>query len=151
METKNNNGRAKIDLQLNQPTKLRLLKDRPYEGKSEYGPYLLYSFEQDGEEKAFFAPPEVSQKIQELGVKAGDEVMLTKIAIPDGNKVKSQILVEAVDNHSRTQAPVSGDSLKQIMEQSLREAVEITRSVQGVPFQNEDIQKIASCLFIART
>ncbi len=151
METKNNNGRAKIDLQLNQPTKLRLLKNKPYAGKSEFGIYHLYSVEQNGEEKAYFATPELSQKIQELGVKAGDEVVLTKIAVPDGKKVKSQVLVEAVDNHTRTQAPVSGDSLRQIMEQSLREAVEITRSVQGVPFQNEDIQKIASCLFIART
>jgi hypothetical protein len=93
----------------------------------------------------------LSLKIQELGVKAGGEIVLTKIAVPDGKKVKSQVLVKAVENHVRTQAPISGDSLKQIMEQSLREAVEITRNVQGIPFQNEDIQKIASCLFIART
>jgi len=128
-----------------------LLKNKPYEGKSEFGVYHLYSVEQEGEEKAYFATPELSQKIQELGVKAGDEIVLTKIAVPNGKNAKAEVLVEAVNKHSRTQAPVSGDSLKQIMEQSLREAVEITRSVQGIPFQNEDIQKIASCLFIART
>ena len=136
---------------MNQPTKLRLLKNKPYEGKSEFGPYLLYSVEQDGEEKAYFAPPEVSQKIQELGVKAGDEIMLTKVAVSNGKNAKAEVIVAAVSNHTRTQSPSSGDTLKQIMEQCLREAVEITRSVQGVPFQNEDIQKIASCLFIART
>ena len=128
-----------------------MLKNKPYEGKSEFGVYHLYSVEQEGEEKAYFATPELSQKIQELGVKAGDEIVLTKIAVPNGKNAKAEVLVEAVNKHSRTQAPVSGDSLKQIMEQSLREAVEITRSVQGIPFQNEDIQKIASCLFIART
>jgi hypothetical protein len=136
---------------LNQPTKLRLLKNKPYEGKSEFGVYHLYSVEQNGEEKAYFATPELSLKIQELGVKAGDEVVLTKIAVPDGKKAKSQVLVEAVSNHSRTQTPVGGDSLKEVMMKCLQEAIEITRSVQGVPFQTEDVQKIASCLFIART
>jgi hypothetical protein len=127
--------------------KLRLLQHEPYKGKSQFGIYHLYSVEQDGEEKAYFATPELSQKIQELGVTSGDEIILTKVAVPDGKKVKSQVLVEAVNNHVRTQAPVSGDSLKQIMEQCLKDSIEITRSLQ-VPL---DIQKIASCLFIART
>ena len=132
---------------MNQPTKLRLLKNKPYEGKSEFGIYHLYSVEQDGEEKAYFATPEISQKIQALGVTAGSELMLTKVAVSNGKKAKADVLVEVVNNHARTQAPVSGDSLKQIMEQCLKDSIEITRSLQ-VPL---DIQKIASCLFIART
>jgi hypothetical protein len=136
-----------LELELNQPTKLRLLKNKPYEGKSEFGVYHLYSVEQDGEEKAFFATPELGKRIQELGVKTGDEIVLTKIAVPNGKKAKAEVLVEAVSNHARIQAPVGGDSLKQIMEQCLKDSIEITRSLQ-VPL---DIQKIASCLFIART
>jgi hypothetical protein len=136
---------------LNQPMKVRLLKNKPYAGKSEYGSYLLFSVEVDGEERALFVDADVNKKIQDLNVQSGDQIMLTKIAVPNGTKVKSEVLVELIEHQKRTQSTVSGDSLKQIMEQSLREAVEITRSVQGVPFQNEDIQKIASCLFIART
>jgi hypothetical protein len=137
----------KLELELNQPTKLRLLKNKPYEGKSEFGIYHLFSVERDGQEFAYFASPEISQKIQELGVKAGDEILLTKVAVSNGKKAKADVLVEVVNNHVRTQAPVSGDSLKQIMEQCLKDSIEITRSLQ-VPL---DIQKIASCLFIART
>ena len=140
-----------MELQLNQPMKVRLLKNKPYAGKSEYGSYLLFSVEVDGEERALFVDADVNKKIQDLNVQSGDQIMLTKIAVPNGTKVKSEVLVELIEHQKRTQSTVSGDSLKQIMEQSLREAVEITRSVQGVPFQNEDIQKIASCLFIART
>ena len=73
--------------------------------------------------------------------------MLTKVAVSNGKKAKADVLVEVVNNHVRIQAPVSGDSLKQIMEQCLKDSIEITRSLQ-VPL---DIQKIASCLFIART
>ena len=140
-----------MELQLNQPMKVRLLKNKPYAGKSEFGSYLLFSVEVDGEERALFVDADVNKKIQDLNVQSGDQIMLTKIAVPNGTKVKSEVLVELIEHQKRTQSTVSGDSLKQIMEQSLREAVEITRSVQGVPFQNEDIQKIASCLFIART
>jgi hypothetical protein len=151
MEKTNNNQRTKLELELNQPIKLRLLKNKPYEGKSEFGIYHLYSVEQDGEEKAYFATPEISQKIQVLGVTAGSEIMLTKVAVSNGKKAKADVLVEVINSHVRTQVPLGGDSLKQLMEKCLQEAVEITRSVQGVPFQTEDVQKIASCLFIART
>ena len=132
---------------MNQPTKLRLLKNKPYEGKSEFGVYHLFSVERDGQELAYFATPEISQKIQALGVTAGSEIMLTKVAVLNGKKAKADVLVEVVNNRVRTQAPVGGDSLKQIMEQCLKDSIEITRSLQ-VPL---DIQKIASCLFIART
>ena len=66
MENTNNNQRTKLELELNQPTKLRLLKSKPYEGRSSFGVYHLYSVEQAGEEKAYFATPEISQKIQDL-------------------------------------------------------------------------------------
>ena len=132
---------------MNQPTKLRLLKNKPYEGKSDFGIYHLYSIERDGLEMAYFATPELSQKIQALGVTAGSEIMLTKVAVLNGKKASADVLVEVVNKQTRTQTPVSGDSLKQIMEQCLKDSIEITRSLQ-VPL---DIQKIASCLFIART
>jgi hypothetical protein len=140
-----------VDLLLNQPTKLKLLKDKPYEGKSEYGAYLLFSVEHEGVEKAYFATAEVAQDIQELGLKSGDEFILTKTAVQNGKKATAQIFVEPVAKPKAVSVVSASDNFRQIMEQSLREAIDITRSVQSVPFQNEDIQKIASCLFIART
>jgi hypothetical protein len=130
---------------------VRLLKNKPYAGKSEYGSYLLYSVEVDGEERALFVDVDVHNKIQDLKVQAGDQIVLTKTTFPDGRKIKSQIIVEAVATQPRINDTVCGDRFREIMEQSLREAIAITGTMKGVPFQNEDIQKIASCLFIART
>jgi hypothetical protein len=163
---------------LNQPARVKLLKDKPFEGSSTYGKYLLYSVEHDGVEKAYFATEEVHEEMQAHGLKRGDEIVLTKLAQQNGRRVVPRIQVAVV---SRTHEPPSppppksqtgaeiaksyrnpledatetpsglSDGLFEIMQTSLKEAVEITRTVSGVPFQNEDIQKIASCLFIART
>ncbi|MBS4028001.1 MAG: hypothetical protein KGZ58_05115 [Ignavibacteriales bacterium] len=57
----------------------------------------------------------------------------------------SQVKVNGNGNGKAT------DNFKDVMLHSLNNAVEITHSVNGIPFQNEDIQKLASCLFIART
>ncbi len=160
MEKTASNNRPKLELALNEAIKVKLLKDKPYEGNSPFGSYLLYSVEQEGIEKAYFAPPEVHQKIVDLGFAAGDELILKKVALQNGRKVVSRITVEQVNKPTAVAPEISPeksngqqlkDNLKSIMEQSIKEAVEITSSVKGVPFQNEDIQKIASCLFIART
>ena len=71
-------------------------------------------------------------------------------------RLSPQVVVEVVQKQVNKPAATPAhsscqDNLKGIMEQCLREAVEITRSVQGVPFQNEDMRAICSCLFIART
>jgi hypothetical protein len=159
MNQRNNGSRPKVELLLQKPVLLKLLKDKPYEGNSSYGTYLLYTVEQDGVEKAYFATPEVHHEIVTKGAKAGDEIVLTKTAHPNGRRITPKIDVDIMKKRveseqveaSETQPASLTDGLKTIMETSLKEAVEITRSVQGVPFQNEDIQKIASCLFIART
>lgn len=159
MNRNNTNSRPKVELLLHKPTILKLLKDKPFEGSSTYGNYLLYSVEQGGIEKAYFATPEVHQEIVKQGAKSGDEIVLTKTAHPNGRRISPSIEVDVmkksvenvIEKLIESPKPSLADGLKTIMETSLKEAVEITRSVQGVPFQNEDIQKIASCLFIART
>ena len=49
------------------------------------------------------------------------------------------------------EADPSGDELKAVMEKCLREAVEMTRSVEGVSLRHEDVRAMCCCLFIART
>jgi hypothetical protein len=160
MEKTNNNNRPKLELLLNKPVTVKLLKDKPFEGSSSYGSYVLYSVEHEGTEKAFFATPEVHQELAKNGLKVGDEFILTKVAHQNGRRISPKIEVEVIKKIVEAELPKTteppkptlADGLKAIMEKSLKEAVDITRSVQvGVPFQNEDIQKIASCLFIART
>lgn len=58
--------------------------------------------------------------------------------IEENNKMTliDELLLEAEHSH---QSNGHDDGLKQIMEQSLREAVEIMRAFTDVPFQNEDI------------
>jgi hypothetical protein len=159
MET-TNGKRPKLDLALNQEARLKLLKDQCFEGESSYGHYFLYSVDHDGEEKAFFATPEVHQQISASGLKSGDEILVRKVAVQNGKKVNSRIELDVlkkiqmatpVSPGTSNNKPADGDGLKALMERCVRESVEITRSIAGVAWQNEDVQKIASCLFIARS
>jgi hypothetical protein len=129
---------------------VKLLKDKCYEGTNTNGAYYLYTVEHNGTETAFFAPVEIHELILKHNLKSGDEFTLTKVASQNGKKVGARLEL-ALSSNGKLHAEITGDSFKVVMEQSLREAVEITKAVSAIPFQNEDVQKIASCLFIART
>ncbi len=148
---KTTNGRTKVELKLNEPVKVKLLKDRPYEGQSDYGAYLLYSVEEEGVEKAYFAPPEVHQQIAELGCKTGDEIRLTKTAEGNGKKGVAKILVERIKIATKPIEADRPDNFKAIMEQALKDAIEITEAAEGASFSSGEIEKLATTLFIART
>ena len=136
---------------------MKLLKDKPYEGKNSYGPYSMFSVEHDGVEKAFFASPELSAQISELKLGVGDIVTLKKIPIQDGKKIVSKIVLDVVSRHETPGAETSHtsnaqcDQLMGLMRTSLQEAVQLAREVTGLTWDNESVFKIASCLFIART
>jgi hypothetical protein len=129
---------------------VKLLKDKCYEGTNSNGTYYLYTVEHNNTETAFFAPAEIHELILMHNLKSGDEFTLAKVAIQNGKKAVARLEFALPPNH-KPHTEVTGDGFKAIMEQSLREAVDITKSIATIPFQNEDIQKIASCLFIART
>ena len=62
----------KLELKLNESVRLKLLRDKCFEGKSTYGPYYLYTVSNgNGIEMTFFAPAEVHQQIVAHGLKAG--------------------------------------------------------------------------------
>jgi hypothetical protein len=145
-----NNTRPKLELQLNESAKLKLLKDKCYEGTNTNGTYYLYTVEHNEAETAFFAPAEIHELIVKHALKSGDEFTLTKIASQNGKKVGAR-LEFALSSNGKPHTEITDDRFRTVMEQSLREAVEITKAVSTIPFQNEDVQKIASCLFIART
>ena len=146
MEKQNN---PKLELKLNESVKLRLLKDKCYEGTNTYGPFYLYSVANgNGVEMSFFAPAEVHQQIVAHGLRAGSEFILHKKAAQNGKKITSELIFEPIELE---QAREAADNLMEIMQRCLEEAVQITKLVQGVPWQNEDIRSISACLFIART
>jgi hypothetical protein len=142
------NYKPKLELKMNETTKVKLLKDKCYEGTNTSGPYYLYSVEQDGTEKSFFAPENINKSILAHGLRSGSEFIIKKIASKNGKSITGELVFEALSN---VKSNGQEDNFKIVMEQSLREAVEITKSIITIPFQNEDVQKIASCLFIART
>jgi hypothetical protein len=154
----NNNTRPKVDLKLNEPVRLKLLRDTPYEGENSYGPYYLYTVDESGEEKAFFATQDIHLKIRESKLVQGDEFILEKTATQKGKRIITGITFEAMpaertngNGHSNEMSGTNGDDMKAILLQCVRDAVEVTRSVDGVPFQTEDIQKLATTLFIQRS
>jgi hypothetical protein len=160
MNQKNGNNRPKVELGLNEEAVLRLLKDKCYEGSNSFGAFHLYSVEHEGLEKAFFAPAEVHEQIVGSNLKAGDEFVVRKVAAENGKQVGSRIEFRLLKKaEAASTAPggtdgnqhVASDGLKAMMAQCVREAVEITKGISGVAWQNEDVQKISSCLFIARS
>jgi hypothetical protein len=134
------------------PLKLKLLRDQPHVGDNGHGKYFLYSVQDEaGIEFAWFAPQDIHDVIQTNSLKAGSEILVKRVQA-NGKKGVTKIELSILGTVSKEEqsAPL-GDDLKGIMQLCLQEAVEITKSVAGIPFQNEDVRAICSCLFIART
>jgi hypothetical protein len=150
------NGRPKLELQLNQRVMLTLVKDKPYTGESTYGPYFLYHVkDSSGIEYSFFAPGDVHAMIAESGLRSGDTFWITKLAQQNGKKVSTKLEVEVprkAGGHVAVALPSEGsaDHFKQLMHQCVQEAVDIVKEVNTIPWQNEDVRSIALTMFIQR-
>ena len=57
--TSTNGNKPKLELALNERVRLKLLKDKCFEGQNSYGAYYLYSVEHDGVEKIIFITPPI--------------------------------------------------------------------------------------------
>jgi hypothetical protein len=151
LQDNRNGNRQKVDLALNSEAKLTLTKDKCYEGTNSYGTYYLYSVEEEGEGKSFFATPEVHQQILESGIRTGDQFFIRKKAVQNGRKVMAKIDFEVI---AKQPVPPNGnghsDHFKDLMKACVSEAVEITKEVNTIPWQNEDVRSIALTTFIQR-
>jgi hypothetical protein len=111
----------------------------------------------EGIEKAFFTSGDLHQKIAEAGLKSGDEFRISKTAVQSGKKVTARMDFEVV---SKAVAPASqadtvaagiqNDGFRDIMEQSLRDAIEATKAVNTVQWDVDSIRSIALTIFIQR-
>ncbi len=151
------NGRPKLELDLNQSVILTLLKDKPYSGESAFGKYFLYSVKDSaGVEYSFFAPDDIHEKLVQSSLKSGDQFKLIKKAVQNGKKVSSRLAIELViqppnlEKKNEVQEVKPEDGYRQLMEQSLKDALEATKAVNTVQWDVDSIRSIALTIFIQR-
>ncbi len=146
-------NKPKLELLLEKPIQLTLLKDKPYVGQNNYGEFYLYSTRDDqGIEYSYFADASVHSLIQEHKLKAGNSFVVQRVAVMNGKKMSSKvefsIIGEAEPLPSVSPTPGS-DNLKEILLQCLVDAAEVVKSA-GIQFSNDELQKLATTLFIQR-
>jgi hypothetical protein len=136
--------------------KLKLLKDKCFEGQNSYGSYYLYSVEHGGIEKIIFLTPPIHNAIVEAKLTTGDEFILRKTAVQNGKKLTPQVSIEFLQRIETVPAPQpaepggSKDNLKAIMLQCVKDAADIVRD-SGVQLGNDELQRLAVTLFITRS
>lgn len=144
-------AKPKLELLLDKPVRLMLLKDKPYIGNNNYGEFYLYSVKgEDGTEFSYFAEASVHALIQEHHLKSGSSFILRRVATQNGKKMGSKVEFSIVGDAEEPTAPTSsGDGLKELLLQCVRDAADVVRDA-GIQFSNDEIQKLATTLFIQR-
>ena len=161
MEQKQTGTRPKLELQLNQSVVVSLMRDKAYVGENGFGAYYLYQVKDEAgtTEYSFFAPVEIHQKIVEAGVKTGDLIKLTKVAVQNGKKVSSRLDFDVVSKAATSPEPASKDNVpfdipddgfRNLMVKSLKDAIEATRAVNSMQWSVDDVRSIALTIFIQR-
>ncbi len=133
-----------LNLKMNEQVRLKLLYDKCIEGTNSRGAYHLYRVLSDnGTEYSFSAPEEIHSQIVAYGLKAGSEFLLKK----NGKGLTGELVFEALkpENGVAVHSP-HPDNFREVMQQSLDDAVEISKTISGI-----DVQKIGTTIFIART
>lgn len=146
-------NKPKLDLLLDKPIKLSLLKDKPYVGNNNYGEFYLYSVkDSDGIEYSYFATADVHELIQQHKMKTGSSFILKKVASMNGKKMVPKIefsIIGEPEPMHQTPPSLGSDNLKEILLQCLVDAAEVVKSA-GIQFSNDELQKLATTLFIQR-
>ena len=144
--TTKNGNKPKFMLQADVPVKLRLLKNEPFIGDNSRGRYFLYSVaDEQGVEYAYFSTEEIHQTIKAHSLKAGSVFQL--IDKSNGNG-KRQIEFSILGQEEHPSA--ADDGFAQLMLRCVQDAKFVVEN-SGVQFGNDEIQKIATTLFIQRS
>ena len=146
-------NKPKLELLLDRPIKLTLLKDKPYVGQNNYGEFYLYSAkDENGIEYSYFADASVHSLIQEHKLRTGNSFVVQRVAVMNGKKMSSKVEFSIIGEAEPLPSipPVPGsDNLKEILLQCLVDAAEVVKSA-GIQFSNDELQKLATTLFIQR-
>jgi hypothetical protein len=135
----------------------------------QYGPYFLYTIVHDGKEKFLKVTERLEKELRKMNIKTKQAYSLFKETIHPKNG-EPLTVIRIVENKNPLPAsspspqplPASqpapakvqefnfiGD--KQVMHQSILDAVDITKAIGGVEWRNTDIEKIGVSLFLSRT
>jgi hypothetical protein len=135
----------------------------------QYGPYFLYTIVHDGKEKFLKVTERLEKELRKMNIKTKQAYSLFKETIHPKNG-EPLTVIRIVENKNPQPAsspspqplPASqpapakaqefnfiGD--KQVMHQSILDAVDITKAIGGVEWRNTDIEKIGVSLFLSRT
>jgi hypothetical protein len=144
--------KQKLELLVNQaPVTLELLSD-PVVGESSYGEYCLLNVKKpSGEEFSLFAPTELLDQMKALH--KGNKIEVAKLAEKNGNKLVTKYDLKLISNGNGKKASdtenntVARDNYFDIMLASYLDALRIQENLNGMV----DVNKIAVCLFIARS
>ena len=147
-------NKPKLDLLLDKPIKLTLLKDKPYIGNNNYGEFYLYSVkDENGIDYSYFSDAPIHQLIQDHKLKAGSSFVLQRVAVMNGKKTSSKVEFSIIGEPEPVQqTPSSGgsDNLKELLLQSILDAADVVKAA-GIQFNNDELQKLATTLFIQRS
>jgi hypothetical protein len=140
--------RPKMELEVNKPTRIKLLFNDCVEGSSKYGKYYLYAIQNgDGaSEYSLFAADELHKQLKQF--KKDDELLVTKLAASRGNKIVVTWDVQKMEKPMEDNPPTSNeDVFYTAMEKSFDEALRIQNRFNGMA----NVNQIAITLFIQRT
>ena len=147
-------NKPKLELLLDRPIKLTLLKDKPYVGQNNYGEFYLYSARDDqGIEYSYFADAPIHQLIQEHKLKAGSSFVLQRVATMNGKKMGSKVefsIIGEPEPMPQTASSQGSDNLKELLLLCVRDAADVVKAA-GIQFNNDELQKLATTLFIQRS
>jgi hypothetical protein len=147
-------NKPKLDLLLDRPIKLTLLKDKPYIGNNNYGEFYLYSAkDENGVEYSYFADASVHNLIQEHKLKSGSSFVLQRVATMNGKKMSSKVEFSIIGESEPVQqfpSSFGSDNLKELLLQCVRDAADVVKAA-GIQFNNDELQKLATTLFIQRS
>lgn len=146
-------NKPKLDLLLDKPIKLTLLKDKPYIGQNNYGEFYLYSAkDENGVEYSYFADASIHNLIQDHKLKSGSSFVLQRVAVMNGKKMSSKVEFSIIgEPEPSPQSPKTSvsDGLKEILLQCVIDAADVIR-LSGIQLGNDELQKLATTLFIQR-
>ena len=134
-----------------------------------FGPYFLYTVKHEEKEKFLKVTERLEKELRKMNIKTKQVYSLFKETIhPPKGEAYTVIRIVEGKNPEPVQTPApqqpaavqpqtaqvqdvnfTGD--KQVMHQSILDAVDITKAIGGIDWRNTDIEKIGVSLFLSRT
>jgi hypothetical protein len=128
--------KPKLDLNEGEEVQVKSTHAQPVSGRSDFGDYHMYGVAKaDVTECVFFAPDEIHQIISDRKLPRGSEFVL--------RKVKGKLSMALTGNGQEPKEENSGDGYRELMELSLRDAIEATRALNSVQWDVDSIRSIA--------